>query len=286
MKNTFKEFLKTYPNEDACLDKLFQIKYSKLKACPKCGVVDAKFSRVKGRRSYWCEECNYQLYPTVGTVFEKTTTPLIYWFYAIYQMTVTRNGVSAKELQRATGVTYKTAWRMANHIRLLMGQPSIRKKEMFDGIVEVDETFVGGKVTKESKLKMKDKIPVMAIVQRNGKAVAYQIPDTKSYVLLHNVTHTVKPDTKVMTDEYNAYKNLEKLGYKHGFVKHSMKQFGKGEIHTNTVEGFFSILKRTIEGTYIYVSPKYLQHYVDEVTFRYNYRNQQDEMFDTILKRA
>ena len=283
---TITEFRKQYPTDDVCLEKLFQVKYGKLKGCPSCGVAGVEFKRISTRRCYQCVECGYQLYPTQGTIFEKTRTPLTYWFYSIYLYTVTRNGVAAKELERQLGVTYKTAFRMAKHIRILMDPIPEGKRKKLEGIVEIDETFIGGKVPHTDHRPLKGKIPVLAMVERQGRVIAEQIPDIKGYTLLHHITHNVDTTARVMTDELNTYKNLERLGYAHDFVKHRMKQYGKGDIYTNTVEGFFSMVKRTIEGTYLHVSSKYLQLYVDEITFRYNHRKQPTEMFEAILKRA
>jgi transposase len=122
MKYTIEQFRKDYPNDAVCLDKIFKLRYGKLECCPKCAVTPAVFRRIATRRSYQCRDCYHQLYPTAGTVFEKTRTPLTYWFYAMYMMSVTRNGVSAKELQRCLGVTYKCAWRMANVIFFRMSK--------------------------------------------------------------------------------------------------------------------------------------------------------------------
>ena len=141
MKFTITQFRKKYPNDDVCLEEIFQLRYSDLKECPECEK-QTKFHRVKGRQCYECQWCGYQLYPMQGTIFEKTTTPLSYWFYAMYLMTATRSGVSAKELERQLGVTYKCAWRMAPSNPNFNGNAIFRSVR---GIVEVDETYVGGK---------------------------------------------------------------------------------------------------------------------------------------------
>lgn len=142
MKFTIAEFRETYPNDGACLEKLFQLRFGNLEKCPGCKN-KAKFRRVRTRRCYQCTYCYYQLYPTAGTVFEKTTTPLTYWFYAIYLMVTTRNGVSSKEIERQLGVTYKCALRMTHRIRKLMGPDPEGNK--LSGFVELDETWTGGK---------------------------------------------------------------------------------------------------------------------------------------------
>src|SRR5580693_6796782 len=139
-KFTITEFREMYPDNDACLDKVFQLRYAGL-VCPKCEG-DKPFTRVKNRRSYQCPCCGFQIYPTQGTVFEKSTTPLTHWFYAIYLQTTTRNGVAAKELERQLNVCYKTALRMAHQIKKLM---SDKIEEPFTGVVSADEVFIGGR---------------------------------------------------------------------------------------------------------------------------------------------
>ena len=139
---TIAQFRENYSSEDACLDKIFQIRYGNLGVCPKCNE-KSTLSRVQGRRCYQCSHCRSQFYPTAGTVFEKSRTPLVDWLYIIYLFTTTRNGVAAKEIERQLGVTYKTAWRMGHKIRELMDEGG---PQVFAGIVEVDETYVGGKM--------------------------------------------------------------------------------------------------------------------------------------------
>lgn len=141
MKFTIKQFRAKYTTDDACLDEIMRLRFGDKVSCPSCKKA-SKFHRVRNRRCYECQWCGHQLYPTQGTVFEKTTTPLSDWFYVIYLMTATRSGVSAKEVQRQLGVTYKCAWRICHQVRKLMGLSSSSK---MDGHIEMDETYVGGK---------------------------------------------------------------------------------------------------------------------------------------------
>lgn len=281
-KPSLGQFIRKFKNDEACLDHIFSIRFPKGAYCETCKTT-SKFYKIKSRPVYQCA-CGYQISPLAGTIFEKTTTPLQYWFYAIFVMTMTRSGVSAKQLQRELGVTYKTAWRMMKQIRMLMANVDTN---LLDGVVEVDETFVGGKgknrATK-SNFSLIPKEVVMGIVQRNGKAYFKHIPNTGKWTLLQQIKEHVDPTAHVMTDEYPAYVSLSKFGFAHDSVKHSVSEYvTAGLVHTNTVEGFWSILKRGVYGVYRVVSKKYLQTYVDEYAWRYNNRNYQGRMFDMLL---
>ena len=290
MKYTINEFRKDYPNDDVCLDVIFKARYAKMPCCPQCQQ-ETTFKRVKGRRSYVCSDrdCQYQLYPTAGTVFEKTRISLVDWFYAIYLMTSTRNGVAAKELERQLGVTYKTAYRMGHQIRKLMQCDN----SPLSGIIEIDETYIGGdrknkpkKVREASKIKgYMEKTPLLTLLERDGniinKVLDVSTGETIRPVVLSNVT----PGSQIITDGFKAYMTLDKT-YSHEIINHANDEWGNGELHTNTIEGFFSHLKRTIRGTHISVSKKYLEKYANECAFRYIHRNKGQQMFHTILERV
>lgn len=295
MKYTINEFRKDYPNDDVCLDTIFKLRYAKMPCCPQCQQ-ETTFKRIPNRRCYQCsdKDCQYQLYPTAGTVFEKTKTPLTDWFYVIYLMTSTRNGVSGKEIQRQLGVTYKCAWRMGHQIRLLMANGGL--EGMLSGIVEVDETFIGGKNEFKHK-KVRDelnkkgtgyvnKTPLLAMLERNGNIVTVVLPEATSDNIRPLMAQHIQEGATVITDGFGAYRALKKT-HKHEVVNHQNDEFVRsGNLHTNTVEGFFSHLKRTIKGTHIQVSVKYLQRYSNECAFRYVHRNEGQQMFFTILNRV
>jgi len=192
-------------------------------------------------------------------------------------MSQSRNGVSAKELQRHLGVTYKTAWRIGKQIRELMKQD----EEQLFGMVEVDETYIGGQHRQEDKFKKKT--PVIGMVERKGKMKASVIPNRHTHVILNELRKGVRKGSHIVTDEFGVYKKVLKLGYTRTAVKHYRKEFAKGMYHVNSVEGFWSQLKRSIDGTYHAVSPKYLQSYVDEFAFRYNCRT--SPVFEAMMAR-
>ena len=216
-----------------------------------------------------------------GTIFEKSTTPLKLWFYAIYLISSTRCGISAKQLQRELGVTYKTAWRMFHKIRLLLDE----KPNPMSGEVELDETYIGGKSQGKRGRGAEGKTPVFGIARREGKVLAVSTPNLKSSTVFPIVKEHVLPKSMIYTDEYPVYDGLKKQGYSHKRVHHGSKVWAMGNVHTNTIEGFWSLLKRSINGVYHSVSEKHLQSYINEYSFRYNHREDNRPLFQTILEK-
>lgn len=265
MKYTFKQFKAEYPDDNACLQAVFDNRFGDLKFCPKCGA-EAKFYRLKGRPVYSCQHCRYQLSPLANTIFRKSSTSLWNWFYAIYQFSNSKNGVSAKKLERDLGVTYKTAWRMAKQIRLLMQEET----GQFMGVVEADETYIGGrrKITNYHD----NKTPIIALAEKRGAIKAKSL-DTKatSLTVMPWVKENLLPLSVLHTDKSHIYLKAKET-YKHRSVDHGVGTYVKNGVHTNTLEGFFSQLKRSIDGTYHVVSPKYLNGYLAEFVYRYNHR--------------
>ncbi|MBL7728706.1 MAG: IS1595 family transposase [Dinghuibacter sp.] len=294
-KYTITEFRKDYPDENACLDKLFQLRYSNL-VCPKCDG-DKKFTRVNNRRSYQCPCCGFQIYPTAGTVFHKSRTPLTHWFYLIFLQTTTRNGVAAKEVERQLNVCYETALRMCHQVKKLIGNykenTKANKDKKATGIVEVDESYFGMKaanMTKKKRASMIDanntfkdnKTGVMGFVSRDGLVKVEVMFPGKSFK--ERVRDNVDKSATVVTDSHLGYTGLNIEFAAHETVNHDAGEYKRDKWHTNTVEGFWSQLKRTIKGTHIHCDAKYLQLYADEVAFRYMHRDKQDTMFESILK--
>lgn len=280
-KFSLKQFREKYGTHEQCLEVLKQARFPEPYTCPKCKTVQ-RFYPVTGRTAYACNSCGHHIFPLVGTIFEKSTTPLDMWFFAMYLMTQTRSGTSAKQLERMLGVTYKTAWRMFKQIRMLMSQTD---GNLLTGVVEIDETYVGGSGTNR-KFKWHgthdNKEIVMGMVERNGKVYLKHVPDTYNYTLLNQIKEHVDPTATIMTDQLPTYLRLPKMGYEHYYVNHHKTYVTHGTIHTQNIENMWSGIKRGIYGVYRKVSPKYLQAYVDEYGFRYNNRKN-PMMFDVLL---
>lgn len=285
-KYTTKDFDKEFPNDDACLEWVRNYLYPDGILCPECEKA-TKHHHVTGRQCYACDYCGHQVHPLSGTIFRKSTTPLRVWFQVMYRMASTRCGISAKQIQRETGVTYKTAWRMFQQIRTLLGEDT----QPLAGAVELDETFVGGKAHNMHKAKRArlggrgtaGKQAVFGAVERKGNVVAVTVPNTDRLTLMPHIQKNVSTAAIVYTDEMSAYDSLNQNGYTHKIVNHSSHIYVRGNIHTNTIEGFWSLVKRGIGGVYHSVSPDYLQSYVNEYAFRYNHRGDKSPMFKTFL---
>ncbi len=294
------EFVRECPDDAACLDMLWRERYASdghHAECPKCER-ERKFHRIASRPAYSCDSCGHSLYPLAGTIFHKSSTSLHLWFYAIYIMASTRCGVSAKHLERELGVTYKTAWRMFNLIRNKLMAPDQR---LLAGYVEVDETSVDGRPrphqkhsmafdrdarSKAQKLRERSRATVFAAVERGGRIKATVVPSRRGPHIHRQVVEWVKPESIIYTDEWPAYNQLGRDFAGHSRVRHSTGEYVIGDVHTNTVEGFFGNLKTGIRGNYKKVSHKWLQGYLNEFTFRYNHRHDGRDIFHLLVSRA
>ena len=286
------QFMREYPDDESCLQALWRKRYApdgEHTHCPKCDA-DRPFKRYETeqqRQSWTCTTCGHHLHPTAGTVFHKSSTSLHLWFYAMYLMTSTRCGISAKQLEREIGCTYKTAWRMAHLIRSeLMADDDVP----LSGFVEVDETYVGGvqRGVRGHPLEGSNKTAVLGMVERRGsrRVKAVPVANTKGRTLLPIVMEKVLPRSLIYTDEAAVYGRLRRKGYAHRRIHHAEKVYVSGDIHTNTIEGFWSLVKRGIDGVYHSVSAKHLQTYLNEYAWRYNERHNGRSKFETLLLRA
>lgn len=298
LRYTLKNFNEQFPDDNACLEWLKEQRMpGGLAQCEKCGV-ERKHHRVTGRPAWACDYCGSMVSPMAGTIFEKTTTPLSLWFYAMYLMSATRCGISAKQIQRETGVTYKTAWRMFKQIRSILSDDSL---QLEGSTVEIDETYMGGtrKYGKGRPMRGdKKKVAVVGLVQRQGRVVAKVVHGVDRRTIYPLIRKHVKPEATIYTDEFPTYSTIPQIklrgskggtlaGYKHFTIKHKGGNYVKdGHIHTNSVEGLWSLIKRGIGGVYHNVSPAYLQTYLNEFCFRYNRRHSGNLQFKAIAERA
>lgn len=277
------EFFKQFPDDDTCLEHLMTVRYGKEHTCAKCER-ETRFYRVKKRPLYACQFCGYQISPMAGTPFERSSTPLQKWFYAMYLFTTSRHGVPAKELQRQLSVTYKTAWRMGHEIRKYMTK--VDGDDGLSGHVEIDEAYIGGRDNQRGRPgKNSKKTAVLGMVQRGGNVMTKVIPNAKGTTLLPIIVKNVEEGTTISTDEMGGYRHLPNHGYIHGFVTHSRDEWKNGIHCTNAIEGFWARLKLSIRGTHVHVSRKHLPKYLGEFEYRYNMRKANPSlMFDRLLQ--
>lgn len=279
-----------FKDEQVCREYLAQIRWNGTPTCPykDCGH-DKVFTYANGK-VYKCAKCKKQFSVRVGTIFEDSKIPLQKWFAAIYLITSHKKGISSLQLHRDLGVTQKTAWFLLHRVRHTFGLSTGTEK--LTGVCEADETFIGGQEKNKHKSKrtegtqgrsVKTKSAVAGIVERGGELRAKKVPDTTGYQLRQFVYKNLEFGSKLHTDEWWGYKGLAQA-FKHKFIKHNEGEYVKDDIHTNTMEGFWSLLKRGVVGIYHSMSDKHLQNYIDEFVFRYNSRMfSESYRFDTML---
>jgi transposase-like protein len=241
--------------------------------CPRCGGMD-RLTTVKGARMGLrrCGPCKRQFTVTVGTVFESSHVKLNVWLQAVYLLCSSKKGISSHQLMRTLDVTYKTAWFMTHRIREAMASGNLPPFGGEGMTVEIDETFIGKKEGAPVRRGYAHKHAVMTLVERGGSARSFHVDGTSAADLLPIIKANVLPGTRVMTDEAGQYAHLGKYFTEHDFTRHSAGEYVRGETHTNTVEGFYSVFKRGMKGIYQHCSEKHLHRYVAEFDFRYNNR--------------
>ncbi len=290
LRLTLEMFLERFPNDEACLDYLKEKRYPNGMAhCGKCDQ-ERKHHRVTGRPAYACDYCGSMISPMAGTIFEHSSTSLKKWFYAMYLMGSTRCGISAKQIQRECGVTYKTAWRMFKQIRSLLSETDM---QLEGSKVEMDECYVGGRPRGVKRhtpkwLRSDHKSVVAGVVERKsgkGRVIARVVEDASKKTLQDFAHEFILPESTVFTDEHPSYTGLDKT-YTHHRIQHAAGVYVRGDVHTQTIEGFWSTVQNGIRGVYHSVSKKYLQTYLDEYSFRYNRRDQGNLIFTSILDRV
>jgi transposase len=282
---TITQFFRQFPDDESCLTHLFNVRFGQGFECPKCERA-SKWFRIKAERAYSCQWCGHHLHPTVGTPFQQTRTPLQLWFYAIYLFTTTRHGVPAKELQRQLGVTYKTAWRMGHEIRLHMADVDGDDMLGLSGaVVEIDETLYGGVIREGTPgPHLENKTVILGMLERGGEVVTKVVPNVRRAHLQPTIVATVARGAEVHTDAARCYDNLSTNGYRHSTVNHNIGQYVTPMgVHTQSIESFWSQLKRGINGTHIAVSGKHLGKYAKEFEYRFNRRNCGEVMLSELL---
>ncbi len=293
------EFMRRYPDDAACLDRLWREGYAPdghHAQCPRCER-ERKFHRTKTRASYTCDTCGLHIHPMKGTIFQGSPVSLQLWFYVMYVMASTRCGISAKQIEREIGVTYKTAHRMMKKIRTeLMGDED---DGPLKGDVEIDETSWGGKPRgtrprfglDRPAPKPTTKATVLGMVERGGRLRFRVISTRHGAPLSRAVLANVNPASIIFTDDWASYKPLRRTYIDHKIVNHSAGVYvGADGSHTNSIEGAFGNMKTGMRGAYKKVSPRYLQSYLDEYSWRHNAQRDRETsgapLFDQLLGRA
>lgn len=238
-KYTIQDFEKQFPNDDVCLEWLKNHLFPNGILCVKCQKITNHY-KMASRKSYSCQSCGNHFHPTANTIYHKSSTPLRLWFYAIYLMASTRCGISGKQLERELGVTYKTAWRMFKQIRSMLAE----NDTTLSGKVEADETYVGGKMKGGKRGRgSENKTIVAGALECQGSVVTKVVPNVQAKTLIPFIHEKVLPETLVFTDELRSYNSLKYQGYEHKRVHHAQKVYVVGEAHTNSIEGFWSLIK-------------------------------------------
>jgi transposase-like protein len=270
--------IERFGSDEKCRAHLTELRWPQGVKCPRClwkGV-----SYIEERNQYDCNVCRYQFSVTSNTIFHDSHLPLWKWFLAIYLMIESKKGISACQVQRTLEITYKTAWFLCHRIRFAMRQVSA---DRLKGIVEIDETFLGGKTPMATKYK--NKMCVVGAVERGGEIRLQLIKAPNRYLLRKFINENTEPDTEaIYTDQWSGYQGIGDADTRHETVNHSEEEWVRGDVHTNNVENVWSLLKRGVVGTYHKLSVKHLDAYLDELEHRFNNRHNKYLFRDTLLK--
>jgi len=282
---TLVDVINLFDTDDRCRELLVRLRWPSGVECPRCKMPAVELETKK--QLFYCKECDYQFSVTVGTIFNDSHLPLQKWFLATLLLCESRKGHSANQMKRELGVSYKTAWYLCHRIRAAMKES---ERPLLDGTIEMDETYVGGRKRGTMKLHgpgpHADKEIVIGIRQRGGETRFFHAKDVKSGTLAQYIRENVSQDADILiTDELTSYPGAVKLSglpIQHKRVNHKSRVYVDGDIHTNTVESAFSLLKRGIMGTWHKISAKHLPAYLEEMSFRFNRRKSHTLFIDTL----
>lgn len=266
-----------FNSEKRCRDFITEQRWHKVVVCPFCGSIHV-YTCSNGDNQFKCGDCHKRFSCLVGTIFQNTKLPLQKWFMAMYLISSHKKGISSHQLGRDLHITQKSAWYILHKVRTLFGQydtPALQ------GEIELDEMYLGGRETNKHESKKtegtqgrstKTKTPIFGMVQRDGKACAMKVENTRAETLLPIIKQFCVEHSMLFTDELSSYGMVGSAGYQHAIIRHGMKEYCRGNVTTNRIEGFWAHFKRMVFGMYHYVSREYLQRYIDEAIYRYNTR--------------
>lgn len=270
------------PCDDKCRDFLEDIRWPHGPACTRCG--DMNICEIGQRNQWECLSCSYQFSVTSGTVMHDSHLPLRKWFLAIYLMCESKKGISANQVKRTLGITYKTAWYLCHRIRQAMGNEPFSGPTLV-GVVEVDETLVGGKKKGKGRAYKGNKVWIAGAIQCGGKVRVERISDVKRNTLHAFINRAVKDEAEaIYTDELKSYLGIADHDTRHETVNHSEEQWVIGDVHTNSIEGVWSLFKRSLMGAFHKMSAKHMDRYLEELEWRFNNRDNGNIFNDTLRK--
>ena len=271
-----------FSSEDACRDYLIKLLWAGKPKCPHCKC--QRVYTITNRPAYSCSKCKKQFRVTTGTIFEDSKIPLVKWFIAIRFLACSKKGMSSMQLSKELGITQKSAWYMEQNIRLMLGNR--RYVKMLDGIIEVDETYVGGRRKGGKRGRGTEKAKIFGMLERNGDLRIMHVADVSSYTLHPLIIGNVKVGAVIMSDEWKAYNGL-KGRYQRGVINHGKRHYADGEIHVNSLEGAWGLFKRSLKGIYHRPSNKYMFGYCAEFEFKYNNRKKSIPLiFSTAIRQS
>jgi|SRR5580698_3824259 transposase-like protein len=281
---TMLEAVRMFADQQVAHDFFVQIRFPNGVACPRPGCGSAAVAYMPKVWRWYCNDCKRQFSAKVGTVLEDSPISLTKWLPAIWLIASNRNGISSYEIARGLKVTQKTAWFMLHRIREMMAD---EPDDQLSGTIEVDESYIGGKwankpnrVRKAAKDSLtaawQSKTPVVGMVERKGRVRAFKVPNVTAKTLLPKLIKSIDQDATVYTDSATLYTHINEFFLKHASVNHTLHEYVRGNVHTNNIECFWSVLKRTIGGTYTHVHPRHLDRYLAEQVYRFNERENTD----------